>query len=829
MFPGKINLMLIFFFICQPLIFAQQKSMEITFKASPKSFPLAARGEAASIIYDTQDAEVVGIAVEALKSDIKQVTGIAINTTPGKYAVIIGTLGRSTVIDQLVESKKIQTDSIAHQWETFSISLVSSPLKGIDQALVIFGSDPRGTAFGVLELSRMIGVSPLVWWADVVPEHRDELYVTGSKSIIGPPSIKYRGIFINDEDWGLHPWAAKHMDTAIKDIGPKTYQKIFELMLRMKANYLWPAMHPCTKAFWYYPENPVLARKYDIILGGSHCEPLLRGNVFEWDHNFKNEYGVEPGEWRYDKNKEQIDRYWNDRVLQSKNNPAVYTVGMRGIHDGRMPGPPSKEGKKKLLEEVIMNQRKMLSDGLGKPASEVPQIFCPYKEVLDLYRLGMDLPDDITLAWADDNFGYVRQLSNPQEQKRSGGSGVYYHLSYWGAPQDYLWLSTTSPTLISYELTKAYQLNARKLWIFNVGDIKPGEMELQFAMDLAWDIHKWTPERTNKYPEYWAGSTFGKAFAKSIGDVKREFYRLAAAGKPEHLDKIQYTKAEIQKRLTDYKALVVKSRAIGKLIPERLADAYFQLIAYPVEAACSMNEKIMYAGRSMQLAAEGDQDALVYAERARQAFKNIQVLTERYNKEIASGKWDGIMDYAPRNLKVFQMPEVATPEMIKQSTSRVPVKTTTIPAANFVQKSKELTTIEGLGVESSGLTVWPMLLKTFTYIDITEAPYADYRMQTHKGDNKITVRCLPDFPLYQGMKLRYAISIDGSEPKFINIATLAETRPWSLNVLRGYAEGESVYTSSAGGEKMVRIYFPDPGLVVSTIQCSKMELTKTAE
>jgi hypothetical protein len=813
---------IIFFLVCQAQLFAQQKSIEITFKASPQSFPLAARGKAAMIMYDPHDAEVVSIAVDALKSDIKQVTGIAINADTtirsGRYAIIIGTLGKSALIDQLAKSKKIQTDHIANQWETFSISVVSSPLKGIDQALIIFGSDSRGTAFGVFELSRMIGVSPLVWWADVVPEHRDELYVSGSKSITGPPSVKYRGIFINDEDWGLHPWATKHMDTDIKDIGPKTYQKVFELMLRMKANYLWPAMHPCTKAFWYYPENPVLARRYDIILGASHCEPLLRGNVFEWAHNFKNEYGVEPGEWRYDKNKEQIDKYWNDRVLQSKNNPAVYTVGMRGIHDGRMPGPDSKEEKKKLLEQVIMNQRKMLSDGLGKPATEVPQIFCPYKEVLDLYRLGMDLPDDITLAWADDNFGYVRQLSNPQEQKRSGGSGVYYHLSYWGAPQDYLWLSTTSPTLTSYELTKAYQLNAKKLWIFNVGDIKPGEMELQFAMDLAWDIHKWTPEQAVTYPEYWAENTFGKEFAKSIGDVKREYYRLAAAGKPEHLDKIQYSAEEVRKRLADYHLLLAKSRAIAKLIPERLADAYFELIGYPVEAACSMNEKILYAGISMQLAAEANQDALVYAEKSRAAFKNIQALTERYNKEIAAAKWDGIMDYAPRKLKVFQMPEVATPEMIKQSTSTtVPVKTTVIPAASFVQKSKELKAIEGLGIEGSGLTVWPMLLKAFTEADISKAPYADYKIQTHIGENKIRVRCLPDFPLYQGMKLRYAISIDGSTPAFINISTLAETRPWSVNVLRGYAEGESVYTSSTGGEKIVRIYFPDPGLVVSAI------------
>ncbi|SEW45553.1 Glycosyl hydrolase family 115 [Chitinophaga sp. YR573] len=777
----KINFILITLF-CQFQLFAQQKPIGITFKASANSFPLAANGKAATIISDVQDEEVVSIAVDALKSDIRQVTGAEI--TNEKYAVIVGTLGKSKIIDELVRLKKIQISNIQHQWETFSISLVSSPMKGIDQALVIFGSDPRGTAFGVFELSKMIGVSPFVWWADVTPEHRDELYVTGNKSITGPPSVKYRGIFINDEDWGLHPWAAKHMDTTIKDIGPRTYQKVFELMLRLKANYLWPAMHPCTKAFWYYPENPVLARKYDIILGASHCEPLLRNNIFEWDHNFKNEYGITAGEWRYDKNKEQIDKYWNDRVLQSRNNPAVYTVGMRGIHDGSMPGPGSKEEKKTLLEQVIADQRRMLSDGLGKSAGEIPQIFCPYKEVLDLYRLNMRLPDDITLAWADDNFGYMRQLSNPQEQKRSGGSGVYYHLSYWGAPQDYLWLSTISPTLISYELTKAYELNARRLWVFNVGDIKPAEMELQFAMDFAWDIHKWTPEQASHYPEYWAENTFGKEFAKPIGDIKKEYYHLAAAGKPEHLDKIQYTSEEIEKRLADYQSLVAKSQAISKLIPARLTDAYFELIGYPVEAACSMNEKVL--GKSNE------------------AFKNIQILTEKYNKEIANGKWDGMMDDAPRRLKIFQTPEtITTPEMIQQSVIIT-------PAVNYIHKSKELKSIEGLGIESSGLTVWPMKI-------YTDTPYVEYKMLFHKGDNKITVRCLPDFPLYPGMKLRYAISIDHATPVFIDIATVAESKPWSVNILRGYAAGESAYTSDVSGEKTVRIYFPDPGLVVSDI------------
>lgn len=822
-------LLCVYFFTGTATVTAQEKPITVSFEKAPNSFPLAVKSQVATFIYDSLDAEVVAIAVKALKKDIKMITGIeagiAQAIAPGGYPVIIGTPGKSSLIDQLVKSGKLSIAEVSGKWETFGISLVPNPVKGVEKALVIYGSDARGTAFGVFELSRMIGVSPLVWWADVTPAPRKEIYLAGSKSIYGPPSVKYRGIFINDEDWGMHPWAAKHMDTVIKDIGPRTYEKVFELMLRMKANYIWPAMHPCTKSFWYYPENPELARKYSIVLGASHCEPLLRGNVFEWSRNFEQEYGEKRGEWRYDVNRKQIDRYWNDRVIQSRNNPAVYTVGMRGIHDSDMPGPDSKEEKKKLLEEVIRNQRNLLRNGLGKPAADVPQIFCPYKEVLDLYRLGMELPEDITLAWADDNYGYIRQCSDPQEQKRSGGSGVYYHFSYWGAPEDFLWLSTISPALTSYELTKAYQLNARRLWVFNVGDIKPAEMEMQFAMDLAWDVQRWRPEKAYQYPEHWAAETFGKEAAKSIASIKEVYYRLAASGKPEHLDRITFTPGEIKQRLDEYHQLVSATKEAEAHIPERLKDAWFQLLSYPVLAAAAMNEKVLCARESLRLAAAGDSTALAYAERSESAYKTIQQLTTTYNKEIADGKWDGMMDAAPRKRKIFEMPAVATPDMIKAPVAPVTAPVITIPAAAYLAKGNDrgaLKTIEGLGAGKSGLTVWPMLIRSFSEKDIATAPYADYKVPVVKGRNRITVRCLPDFPLYNGMDLRCAVAVNGGAPVFMNLANPAETPTWAVNLLRGYAEGETTCNSDSNGERMIRIYFPDPGLVVNSITVSPL-------
>ena len=807
---------------------AQSCAIKITAASAANSFPLAAKGFTTTLVTDANDAEVVQIAANALKSDIEQVTGmqskVANNVTSSPYAVIIGTLGKSKLVDQLASAHKIAAGQVKGKWETFGIAVVDHPFKNTKKTLVIFGSDRRGTAYGVFELSRMIGVSPLVWWADVTPPKKAALYVTPGKAVFGPPSVKYRGIFLNDEDWGLQPWAAKNMDPEVKDIGPHTYQRIFELLLRLKANYIWPAMHPCTKAFWYYPENPKLANKYAIVLGASHCEPMLRNNVFEWAENFKNEYGTTPGEWRYDVNPDQINKYWNDRVEQSKNMDAVYTVGMRGIHDGSMPGPKSRTEKVKLLDQVIQNQRQMLTKDLNKPADQIPQIFCPYKEVLDLYQSGLHLPDDVTITWADDNYGYIRQLSDPEEQKRKGGSGIYYHLSYWGAPQDYLWLSSNSPSLISYELSKAYLTGADKLWIINVGDIKPAEMEIQFAMDLAWNIKQWTPDQAYRYPRAWAAATFGTQYAEDISRIKLKYYELAASGKPEHINAITYTDEEIEKRLKDYQALAAETEVLYNRIPANLKDAFFGLIYYPVEGSKLMNEKIFYADKSLKLAKQGNQEALTYAAKAQLAYNKIQELTTQYNTQVAGGKWNGIMSSHPRDREVFKMPKVATSDMIATTPVKVTdsaKQVTIIPAADFITKHTSaqmpLQIINGLGTGGKGVTVWPFNVKQFTDGNIQDAPYVEYTVNFKQGQNHIGVRCFPDFKLYNGLSLRYAISVDGEKPQWVNIATRAETKDWSINVLRGYALGETTYNASKSGTKTVKIYFPNPGLVVNAL------------
>lgn len=821
------------FMVCTMLLVKSaiaQNKLVVTNTATESSFTIATKKVAASVYIDSADAQVVTVAATAFAKDVELVTDVKPTLSfskknIGNLPIIIGSLRNNSIIKKLVANKQLDVSSIVGKWESFIIAVVNNPFPNVPKALVIAGSDARGTAFGVFEVSKQIGVSPWYWWADVTPEKKTAIYVSG-KQVNGPPSVQYRGIFLNDEDWGLQPWAAKKMDTSINDIGPNTYAHIFELLLRLKANYIWPAMHPCTKAFYYYKDNAVVADKYAIVVGTSHCEPMLRNNVFEWAENYKNEYGIEPKEWRYDLNKEQILPYWQDRITATKNYESVITVGMRGIHDGSMPGPKDVKAKVQLLETVIADQRKMLETTYQKSIEKIPQIFCPYKEVLQLYRTGLQLPGDVTIAWADDNHGYITQLSNSKERLRSGGSGVYYHLSYWGAPQDYLWLSTISPSLISFEMTKAYQFDAKRLWVFNVGDLKPAEMEMNFALDLAYDVTKWQPTNAINYSEYWAESIFGKAFAQQIADIKNTYYRLAQAGKPEHLGLVNYNNEEANKRLADYKAITEQAEIIYTKMPKRLQDAYYQLVLYPVKGAYLMNQKVWYVKRSLELAKQGDSSALTFSELSKKAYNTIQRITTIYNQEIANGKWDGIMSASPRNLDIFKMPKVATKALVDSNKNAV-IQTTTasktivIAAKDFIYKKDALnatiTMVEGLGIGNGSVTILPFSEPSIDSAKILDAPYLEYESNIPNGIHAFTVKCLPTHAINQEYKLRYAISVNGSKPTIVNLDAEANSKIWSKNVVNGYAMGTTKLAVNTTGKSSIRIYLLDPSVAMDEI------------
>ena len=788
-------------------------------------FPIAGTtvADKAIILYDDQDAEVVQTVIDCLMSDLKAVTKktfMKYKTEPTslKNPIIVGTIGQSSHIDQLIADGKLDVSDVKGKWEAFGMQTIDNPMEGVEKALVIFGSQPRATAYGMFELSRMAGVSPWIYWADVTPTTKTQLYVTPGRRIFGSPSVKFRGIFLNDEDFGLRPWAAKKMDTSLNNFGPKTYAAIMELLLRLRANTLWPAMHAGSRAFWFEKTNIPLIMKYDIYMGSSHCEQMLRDNEYEWGKTGDKFGGHGNDDWVWKSNKDMIKRYWAERVGESRGKNAIYTLGMRGVHDTGINGYSSTAERVAALTEIIAYQRQLLADSIGDPTT-IPQIFIPYKEVLDCYNAGLKVPDDVTLMWVDDNHGYIRQMPSPAEQARSGGNAIYYHISYWGTPASYLWLSTISPSLCSYELSKAYDQGIRDQWIINVGDIKPGEEELEFCMDLAWDINSWTPERAYLYSRDWAARTFGEDVASDIHAIKMAYYRLGIAAKPEHVQlcHFDHSNAEIDARIAEYQDLYDKAVALRSRIPASLRNAYYELIEYPVCASTDQNIKLLRARQSFVYAWAGQgEKALAYAKEAQTAFEGIKTLTTKYNTGIAGGKWQGMMDYKPNNWSQHLMPAVATADDVAtQQSSILQPDVYILSGGSYTSASASVKRINGLGVEGSTATVWPLDMKAYT--STSSAPYAEYVVPVKKGLNVIQVRCLPTFPINTSYDLRAGISVDGKAASVISIKVSAMTDTWDETVALGFFPASVHYNSTEDGTVSVRVSFMDPGLCISAV------------
>jgi Glycosyl hydrolase family 115/Gylcosyl hydrolase family 115 C-terminal domain len=713
--------------------------------------------------------------------------------------VLIGTIGRSTLIDGLIRAGKLEVKSIAGKWESFVLATVADPLPGVRMGLVIAGSDRRGTAYGVFDLSEAIGVSPWVWWADVAPRHRDPLTLGTGTHTQGSPSVKYRGIFINDEDWGLQPWAAKTFEPETADIGPKTYAKVCELLLRLKANYLWPAMHPSTKAFNFFPSNKVVADDYAIVLGSSHAEPMLRNNVGEWDP-------AKNGEWDYDKNRDGILKYWEERVQENGRYENVYTIGMRGIHDGAMPGGGTTEDKVARLQRVLADEREILARKVNPKVEQVPQIFVPYKEVLALYQKGLQVPEDVTLVWPDDNHGYIRQLSTPQEQKRSGGAGVYYHVSYWGAPEDYLWLCTTPPALVWEEMRKAYDCGARTVWVVNVGDIKPAEIDLEFFLRMAWNIESWNESAQPVFLADWALRNFGKERAAEIAAALGEYYGLNYAAKPEHLLKAQFSNSyrEKEQRLQRFGRLVEKTNALYEKMPKESRDAFYELVAYPIRCSALMNEKYLSAS----------------PEQALRAHDQIQSETAYYNEQLAGGKWKNILSANPRKQPVFRKPApggktepgiVATSQEIVAESGCIAIEAEH-PTRATNGNGAVWKTIAGLGRSGDAIALLP------TTVSEPGGAELNYDFTASKaGVATVLVYCIPTHAIHPGVRLRYSVTIDGQTPKTVDLDTAEFSAAWGVNVLRAAAIGTTEHPLPDIGKHTLKVRPLDPGVIFDKI------------
>jgi hypothetical protein len=654
----------------------------------------------ASILYDAAGTALDSIAAHSLSEDIFRVTGFKPLVTKNKdkvsgNVIVIGQY-QSALVQSFLD-KKNDFKSFEKQWESYGYKIILKPTSKIAKAFVIAGTDPRGMAFGVFDLSQKIGVSPWYWWADVPTAKQKELVLTQKEFQSKAPSVKFRGIFLNDEDWGLRPWAAKTFEPEVGNIGPKTYAKIFELLLRLKANTIWPAMHEGTTAFFKIPGNAAIAADYQIVVGTSHAEPMLRNNVDEWKEDSM-------GHFNYVSNRENVHKYWEDRVKESKNVDAIYTMGMRGVHDSKMEGVKNSKEGAELLTHILEDQRKLLEKYINPDATKVPQAFTVYKEVLDLYDEGLKVPEDITLVWTDDNYGYIRRLSNPEEQKRPGGGGVYYHASYWGRPHDYLWVDSVHPALIREEMMKAYQTNCAAIWILNVGDLKAIEYATQLFLDMAYDAPFFEDAaNVKKHMSHFYSSIFGATYGKTIADTKWEYFDLAFERKPEFMGWSQTeptTKTkptaynpfffgdENQTRISKYQNLENQVTALKDKLPQNLQDAYFQLVYYPAKGASLMNKKFLYADKANSYGKQGRLNAKQYADKSEEAFNEIKAITLEYN-QIANGKWNGIMDMSPRKLPVFDRAIIEIPVVqseteavgvLAENTTKTDVSELTLPA-----------------------------------------------------------------------------------------------------------------------------------------------------
>ena len=736
-----------------------------------------------------------------LSEDIERVTGVKNDVNDNFNLNLNDNLNRSVLdskrstiiiatVDCLPASLGVDVSDIKGCWERYKIVTRGN-------CLMIVGSDARGAAYGALHVSEKIGVSPWYWFADV-PVAKKSILNYSENYISKSPTIKYRGIFINDEDWGLKTWAEKTFEKDLGDIGPKTYDKVCELLLRLKANMLAPAMHTCTGAFYSHPESQVKAAEWGIMITTSHCEPLLFNNAApsEWSKE-------RDGEWNYLTNKETIWKKLDDRIRETAQYDNIYTMGMRGLHDEAMKGSTDPKVRARTLEQVMADQRQILETHKKKSATEIPQIFVPYKETLDIYDAGLKVPEDITLVWPDDNYGYMKRVSNEAERQRKGGSGVYYHLSYLGVPHDNLWISTTAPVLMYEELKKAYDAGADRYWLLNVGDIKPMELEMQQFFDMAWDLSAFSYEHANHCQAQWLASIFGKQYEQDFQWILDHYYRLAWQRKPEfmgyefewdnnensrlHDTDFSFETGTAQQRLADYKAISDRVDAIQKRLPIVYRPAFFEMLGYSVKGAYQMNRKFLMAQRNHET---GSEDA---AQEARAAFDSINALTYEYNTQLG-GKWNQMISQIPPGYtaKYDQMPELVKASTTAYRLPRNQERTEFSNKLNMnkVKAVKPFRLIEGIGTDWLSLQLGEPLDKVQDPTTLS-SEHIDLTIENGvlSGDSiTLCISAVPFWPIATDCSNRFGVSVDSCQPVVCENQFEEWGWSWKLQVIENRKE-----------------------------------------
>ncbi|RXM47398.1 glycosyl hydrolase 115 family protein [Flavobacterium sp. YO12] len=811
-------------------------------QASNENFPLVSKGKIASIFLDDKDYGGVLKVTGHFENDLFKVSDLHPKrikkiSEAEEFVVIIGTLGKSKIINELAKQGKIDAKALQGKWEKFTTQIVENPFKGIKKALVIAGSDKRGTIYGIYDLSNQIGVSPWYYWADVPVKKQSELHVLPGIHSQGEPKVKYRGIFINDEAPALSGWAFEKFG----GFNSKFYDKVFELILRIKGNYLWPAMWG--RMFYVEdPENAVLADEYGIVMGTSHHEPLTRAHA---------EWGKANGKWDFNTNSEALINFWKEGIKRMGNKETIVTIGMRGDGD-----EPMTEGTAiELLENIVKTQRNIIAEVTKKPAQETPQMWALYKEVQDYYDKGMTVSDDVTLLLCDDNWGNIRKLPELDAKPRKGGYGIYYHYDYVGGPRNYKWINTNQIERVWEQMDLAYQYGVDKIWIVNVGDIKPMEFPMEFFLEMAWNPEKFNAGNLEQYYFNWAKENFDNQFTEEIAEILKLYTKYNSRRKPELLDAKTYSIVnfnEADRVVADYQKLVEKANSINEKLKPEYKDAFYQLILFPVLASANLNEMYVATAKNHLYAEQGNVIANTYVEKVKELFKKDAELTNYYHTQLANGKWNHMMSQTHIGYDNWQQPE-----------KNVMPKTKTIEISNKVQvgvsiedsskartsinKNRDLdhvigfvedngyisiesknyskainsdavkwTIIPNLSKTDSGITIKPSNIKS---IEISErSPRLEYNVHFFsKGKIKVNAYFSPTINFKIGDGLKYGIGFDDEKPQIMNLNADSSEKAWAESVANNIKIIISTHEIEKTGNHVLKIYAIDTALVLQKI------------
>ncbi|MDR2145836.1 MAG: glycosyl hydrolase 115 family protein [Tannerella sp.] len=786
-------------------------------------FPLVVDGRAAGVLASDTD-KGVQRATQTLRADFERVTGYMPEGLQ-MNVVLIGTLGQSEFIDELVQNGKIDLKDLQGKREKFIIQVVDAPFANIRSALVIAGSDKRGTIYGIYELSAQIGVSPWYYWADVPVERQENLFVRRGKYTDGEPAVELRGIFLNDEAPALSGWSKETFGGFNSDF----YENVFELILRLKGNFLWPAM-------WgnaFYDDDArsgTLANEMGVIIGTSHHEPMGRAHD-EWRR-----YG-NGGAWNYQTNAKNLQQFWRSGMERMKDWEKVVTIAMRGDGDE----PMSEDANISLLEKIVSDQRAIIQDVTKKPAKETPQVWALYKEVQDYYDRGMRVPDDVTLLLCDDNWGNVRKLPDLDAKPRSGGYGMYYHFDYVGGPRNYKWLNVTQIQRVWEQMSLCYNYGVRKLWVVNVGDLKPMEFPISFFLDMAWNPNQFNSNNLQQYTEKWCVQQFGEKFAREAAEILNLQCKYATRVTPELLNADTYSLEnynEWERVLNDYKNLNYRALRLYNLMPDKTKDCFDELVSFPVNAMCNLYEMYFAHAKNKKLAAENNPEANIWADRVKKHYELDSLLTLHYHTDIADGKWDQMMSQTHIGYTYWQQPEVQTMPSVEYVTGSQKSEKTASPAiendgyvtfeaADFTRKTDgktaKWTIIPDFGKTKDGITTLPN----------TENPekqnvYLEYDFETQNAVDsvKIIVYLAPTLNFNANKGLRYALSINGAQETVVNFNGhyRGELGAW---------QGERIIRSATkmplgeAGKHVLRFRVLDAGIVLEKMAVDWGELKRT--